>query len=109
MSLWRIRVSVVFSTTAPLGPNLTVAIRSADSQTSFTQYCFAGGSPLRAPRAQFNPAHKRIGIQVRRFRRFIMLSADSGAFYINCMVNLALDVSACLLRHFLYANNALSQ
>src|SRR5580700_11563354 len=38
MSLCRIRVSVVLTNFAPFGPKLTVAIRSEDSHTSFTQY-----------------------------------------------------------------------
>ncbi len=108
ISLCRIRVSVVFSTTAPPGPNFTVAIRSADSQTSFTQYSFAGGAPQRAPSPQFNSAHKMIGFQKLPSTPFMGLSVNSRAFYLNCSVNLALDVNARLLRHFLHANHAFS-
>src|SRR5690242_15510282 len=102
------RVSVVFSTAAPPGPNRTVAIRSADSHTSFTQYCFAGGSPLRVLRAKPSAAHRRIGLQANRCKRFMRLSGDSGAFYRTCSVNLALDAGARLLRHFSHADHAFS-
>src|SRR6267378_1248430 len=100
MSLCRIRVFAVFSTTAPLGPKRTVAIRSADSQTSFTQYCFRGGSPLRALSPIVNAAHKSTGFQAILSGQFMGFSGDARAFYINCLVNLALDGNTRLLRHF---------
>src|SRR5690242_5776490 len=102
------RVSVVLSTAAPPCPNRTVAIRSADSQTSFTQYCFVGVSPLRVLRAKPSAAHKRVGLQANRCRSFKRLSGDSCAFYRTCSVNLALDAGARLLRHFSHADHAFS-
>src|SRR6266478_156312 len=43
MSLCSRRVSAVFASCAPPGPNRTVTIRSADSHTSFTQYVLSSG------------------------------------------------------------------
>src|SRR6202045_4868671 len=71
MSLWRIRVSVVFSRFAPFGPNRTVTIRSADSQTSLTQYSFLGGSPLCALKPQLSKVHRSTGFHAILCRRFI--------------------------------------
>src|ERR1700741_3136953 len=102
------RVSVVPSTTAPPDPKRTVAIRSADSHTNFTQYCFAGASPPRAPRPKPSAAHNNIGFQADRRRSLIGFSDHSCAFYRTCSVNLALDGNTCLLRHFSHADHAFS-
>ena len=92
MSLLRIRVSVVLTNLAPFAPKLTVAIRSEDSHTSFTQYSGPGlsfarqSSHCHEPREQARSSKSFAGALVHPLR-------DCGAFYLIPRLKLVLDAN----------------